>query len=119
MRWQVSWPFYNVYLGIVSVFHAGDPHDTWGRGKVHCELAWSRDGATYERVAPGVDFIPLGPHGAGPGDGANAFDSHVCFASSFPVKLANETRQGQCQLLHPATPRPHTTLPPRETPYYG
>ena len=46
----------------------------------------------YERVAPGVDFIPLGPHGAAPGDGANAFDSHVCFASSFPVKLANETR---------------------------
>ena len=46
---QVSWPFYNVYLGIVSVFHAGDPHDTWGKGKVHCELAWSRDGATYAK----------------------------------------------------------------------
>ena len=28
---QVSWPFYNIYLGIVMVFAAGDPPDVYGK----------------------------------------------------------------------------------------
>ena len=83
---QVSWPYYNGYLGIVMVFSAVDPPNVFGRGKVHCELAWSTDGSRYERVLPGVDFIPLGSVER------HDFDSHICFASAHPVKLRNETR---------------------------
>jgi hypothetical protein len=78
---QVSWPFYNIYLGIVMVFSAVDPPDVYGKGKVHCELAWSRDGKQYTRVNPGFDFIP---HGSIAG---KAFDSHICFASAHPLKM--------------------------------
>ena len=72
---------YNVYLGIVMVFSAVDPPDVYGKGKVHCELAWSRDGKQYTRVNPGFDFIP---HGSIAG---KAFDSHICFASAHPLKM--------------------------------
>lgn len=83
---QVSWPFYNIHLGIVMTFSAVDPHDVYGLGKVHCELAWSTDGTQYERLQPGADFIPLG-------DVAHReWDSHICFASAHPVKLHHETR---------------------------
>ena len=34
----MTWPFYNVYLGIVMVYDAVDPPNTYGKGKVHCEL---------------------------------------------------------------------------------
>ena len=83
---QVSWPYYNGYLGIVSIFAAGDAPNVYGKGKVHCELVWSADGARYERIAPGMDFVPLGSIDA------RDFDSHICFASAHPIKLANETR---------------------------
>jgi len=83
---QVTFPFYNGYLGIVMVFSAVDPPKTYGKGKVHCELAWSADGDTFERLAPGTDFVPLGS------TATRDFDSHVCFASAHPVKLPNETR---------------------------
>ena len=83
---QVSFPYYNGYLGILSIFSAVDPPNVYGKGKVHCELAWSADGDRYERIAPGTDFVPLGSVNA------RDFDSHVCFASAHPVKLHNETR---------------------------
>ena len=88
---QVSWPFYNVYLAIVMVFDAVDPPNVFGKGKVHCELAWSTNGSYFERIAPGVDFIPHGKATA-PGDPDNAFDSHICFASATPIKLQDEIR---------------------------
>ena len=44
---QVSWPFYNIYLGITMVFSAADPPNVYGRGKVHCQLVWSPDGNRY------------------------------------------------------------------------
>jgi hypothetical protein len=67
---QVSFPYYNGFLGILSIFSAGDPPNVFGKGKVHCELAWSADGDKYERIAPGTDFVPLGSINA------RDFDSH-------------------------------------------
>jgi hypothetical protein len=86
---QVSFPYYNGYLGIVMVFSAVDPPNTFGKGKVHCELAWSADGVQYDRIAPGVDFIPLGRYEEGT---LNDFDSHICFASAHPVQVDGTVR---------------------------
>jgi len=83
---QISFPFYNVYLGIVMVFSAMDPPNVYGKGFVHCELSWSADGKNYTRISPNQDFIPRGSIES------KGFDSHICFASAHPVKLPNETR---------------------------
>jgi len=89
---QVTWPFYNVYLGITMVYDAVDPPDVYGKGKVHCELTYSADptfSSGWQRLAEGRDFIPLGmPRGEGKG----AWDSHICFASALPLRLENEVR---------------------------
>lgn len=55
---QISWPYYDIYLGIVMIFDAGNAPDVFGKGKVHCDLAWSPDGLSFSRVLPGQDFIP-------------------------------------------------------------
>ena len=84
---QVTFPFYDIYLGIVMVFDAADPPDVYGKGKVHCELAWTRDPdmrSGWKRVAPGTDFIPLGSVAE------RDFDSHICFASSPPLRVKGE-----------------------------
>lgn len=48
----------NIYLGYVMMYHVG-------RGRaVDCELAWSPDSVTWQRVAPGTPFIPRGPKGS-------------------------------------------------------
>eukprot|EP00467_Chlorarachnion_reptans_P001788 CAMPEP_0114496098 /NCGR_PEP_ID=MMETSP0109-20121206/5585_1 /TAXON_ID=29199 /ORGANISM="Chlorarachnion reptans, Strain CCCM449" /LENGTH=524 /DNA_ID=CAMNT_0001673341 /DNA_START=272 /DNA_END=1846 /DNA_ORIENTATION=- len=90
---QVTFPFYNIYLGIVSIFAAGDPVDTLGKDMVRCELSWSTDGENFELVAPGMDFIPLGETILKNGTiWHNDFDSHICFAASYPVQLEDEVR---------------------------
>ena len=85
-----TWPFYNVYLGIVMVYSAVDPPNTYGKGKVHCELVYTTDPemtANWTRITPGRDFIPLGtPLGEGKGQ----WDSHVCFATGVPVRMEDE-----------------------------
>ena len=43
---QITWPFYDVYLGIVMVFDALSGSVGPLAGHVHCRLAWSRDGLT-------------------------------------------------------------------------
>ena len=57
------------------------------------QLAMSTDPemgpGTWRRIAPGTDFIPLG-EARGPGHGD--FDSHICFGSAVPVRLADEIR---------------------------
>jgi hypothetical protein len=86
---QVSWPYYNIYMGIAMVFSALDPPNTWGKGKVHCQLVWSADGTRYHRVSgPTVDFIPLGSVAQ------HAYDSHVCFASAIPVEHSRTAANG-------------------------
>ena len=83
----VVWPFADVYLAIVMVFDALDPPNTYGRGKIRCELAMSADPAmgpgSWRRIAPGTEFIPHGPE-LGPGLGS--FDSHICFATAAPFR---------------------------------
>jgi hypothetical protein len=39
---QITWPWHNTWLGIVMVFDTVDA-STFGKGKVHCRLAWSND----------------------------------------------------------------------------
>ena len=78
---QITFPFYNIYLGILMVFDAGDLPDVYGKGKVRCELSWSRDLKTWERILPGNSLIP---HGS---TTDKAFDSHMCYAGAHPVKL--------------------------------
>lgn len=93
---QVTFPFYNVYLGIVMAFDAVDPPNVYGKGKVRCELAWSADGKTFQRMHPGQSFIP-------PGSIENRdFDSHICFAAAHPVKTAS-----QVQLFYMGGDGPH------------
>jgi hypothetical protein len=58
-----------LYLGVGSFYATTDPE-----GHVYCELCRSTDyGATWERVAPHRQFIPLGRNGS--------FDSHTCYAA--------------------------------------
>ena len=70
---QISFPFYNMYLGLVMVFDTAEPSTV---GTVECRLAWSADGDSWQIVGgydKGPQAIPLGP--------AGAFDSHVVFAA--------------------------------------
>ena len=86
-----TFPYYDIYLGLVSVFDA-EFGETEGR--VHLRLSWSPDAETWHWVDPkglnGRDMIALGSDGAGGGEGegndANAFDSHIIFAAAYPIK---------------------------------
>lgn len=48
----------NVYLGYVMMYNVGKDRS------VHCELAWSPDSVTWQRVAPGTPLIPRGAKGS-------------------------------------------------------
>ena len=93
---QITFPFHDIYLGIVMVFDA-----TSKAGHVHCRLSWAENAsaADWDWVDPGGltgrEFIPHGdgPSGDDDGDGdVNAFDSHICFAAASPVELKDEVR---------------------------
>jgi len=82
---QITFPWHNVYLGIVMVFDANDPSQ-----RVHCRLAWSEVAASTsawqwvdEGGFVGRDLIPLGL--------PSTFDSHICFAAR-PVTHGGEER---------------------------
>lgn len=64
-------PYANVYLGYVMMYHVGK-----GR-TVDCELAWSHDGVHWQRVAPGVPFLPRGAPGS--------YDSQCIYAQAGPA----------------------------------
>ena len=59
----------NVFLGLVMILRADQTVD--------CELAWSRDTKTWERVCPGTPLIPRGPDGA--------CDAGCIYAAAYPV----------------------------------
>lgn len=86
---QITFPFHDVYLGIVMVFDAESKD-----GHVHCRLAWSTNASTWAWVDAGGllgrEFIPHGAEGASPT--GNAFDSHICFAAASPVEVEGEVR---------------------------
>jgi hypothetical protein len=51
-------PYAGLYLGYVMMYHAGTNR------AVDCELAWSPDSITWERVKTGTPLIPRGPEGS-------------------------------------------------------
>lgn len=83
---QVTWRYYNIYLGIVMVFNAKDPSTV---GTVQCRLAWSHSATTgwnwVSRAGlTGPEIIPIS------GTSSLAFDSHICFAAHKPVLVNDE-----------------------------
>lgn len=63
-------PHHQGYLGLVMIFHTIE-------NTVDCELAWSHDTRTWQRIASGSALIPRGPQGA---------HDHGCiFAAAYPV----------------------------------
>jgi hypothetical protein len=118
---QITWPFYDIYLGIVMIFDATDGTKGAHAGHVHCRLAWSADplanwswvdpgGLGPKGAVPGREFIPAGPLGS--------FDSHVCFAAHMPLKMPD----GSARVYYMGGDGPHSgarnssfalaTLPP-------
>ena len=111
---QITFPFYNIYLGLVMVFDTADPTTV---GTVECRLSWSPDGEKWGWVyeALGDDdgddddagaARPRGlagslggpsiiPHGA-----AGAFDSHIVFAASHPFTPLSAANGDDVQLYY-------------------
>ncbi len=79
-----------IYLGYVMMYHPGKDRS------VDCELAWSPDGLQWQRVAPGVPFIPRGSKGA--------YDSECIYAMAGPLI----TRGGDHWIFYGGDDFPHT-----------
>jgi hypothetical protein len=77
-----------LFFGLLMIFHV--PTDT-----VHCELAWSTDSLSWQRLEPGTPLIPKGAAGAP--------DSGCVYAGTGPVFLDHEVR-----LYYGASNGPHT-----------
>lgn len=60
----------NVYLGYSMIYNVGTDRS------VDCELAWSPDSITWQRLAPGTPLIPRGPKGS--------YDSACIYAMAGP-----------------------------------
>jgi hypothetical protein len=82
---QVTFPWLNVYLGLVMVYDQGPvPAKPWPEGLVHCRLTYaSKPEGPWQpvegaNVIEAPDFLPLG--------GPKAFDSHVIFAAARPFR---------------------------------
>ena len=94
---QITWRFYDVFLGIVMTYDAEDP-----AGHVHCMLSWSADSEKWQWVDSqgGLEalkeFIPAG--------GDSEFDSHVCFAAHLPLRMAD----GSSRLYYMGGDGPHS-----------
>jgi hypothetical protein len=75
---QVTFSYYDIYLGLVMVFDTKQP-DEYGKGTVHCRLSWSNDSHHWAWVDEGgLTGKPIIPLGAMSTDSKkNAFDSHV------------------------------------------
>lgn len=83
-------PYANVYLGYVMMYQVGK-----GR-MVDCELAWSHDGVRWQRVAPGVPFIPRGAPGS--------YDSQCIYAQAGPAT----EQDGRLLIYYGGSDFPHT-----------
>lgn len=80
----------SIYLSYVMMYHVGN-----GR-TVDCELAWSPDGLTWQRVAAGTPFIPRGEKGA--------YDSECIYAMAGPPVV----RDGKLMIFYGGDDFPHT-----------
>lgn len=84
-----AFPYANLYLGYVMMYHRGRDHT------VDCELAWSPDGLRWQRVAPGVPFLPRGAPGS--------YDSQCIYAQAGPA-IAQD---GQLLIYYGGSDFPH------------
>lgn len=82
-------PYANIYLGYVMMYHRGRDHT------VDCELAWSPDGVRWQRVAPGVPFLPRGASGT--------YDSQCIYAQAGPATA----QDGQLLIYYGGSDFPH------------
>ncbi len=80
----------DIYLGYVMMYHPGKDRS------VDCELVWSPDGLQWQRVAPGVPFIPRGPRGS--------YDSECIYAMAGGLI----TRGGDHWIFYGGDDFPHT-----------
>ncbi len=78
------------WLAYVMMYHPGK-----GRG-VDCELAWSADSVQWQRVMPGVPFIPRGAKGA--------YDSECIYAMAGPPIM----QDGRHLIFYGGDDFPHT-----------
>lgn len=85
-----AFPYANVYLGFVMIYNVGTDRS------VDCELTWSPDGISWERVAPGTPFIPRGPKGT--------YDSGCIYAQAGPPVL----RDGRLWIYYGGSAAVHT-----------
>ena len=74
-----AFPYADGYLGLLMMINKNGREDT-----VDCELAWSADSISWERVCPGTPMIPRGPEGA--------YDSQCLYGAFRPVVLDDEIR---------------------------
>ncbi len=70
------------YIGIPAVYHRAACPDPALQGTIHGQLAFSRDGKTWERVCQGEPFLPLGAPGT--------WDSGLIGPSGNPIMLQNQ-----------------------------
>lgn len=68
----------DVYLGLVMILRP-QPN------RVHCELAWSPDTATWHRIDPGTPLIPLS-------EKPNEYDWGCAYAAAYPAVSDHEIR---------------------------
>ena len=78
------------WLAHVMMYHPGRDRS------VDCELAWSPDSIHWERVMPGVPFIPRGEKGR--------YDSECIYAMAGPPII----KDGQLQIYYGGDDFPHT-----------
>lgn len=96
---QVTFPYYNIWLGLVAVF---DTKDASTIGTVHTKLSWapSAEGPWNwldKNGLTGESFIPLGTPSSGQSEesaiGMNPpFDSHIIFSAHLPFAEDNHLR---------------------------
>ena len=83
---QVTFPFYNIWLGLVAVFDTALP-STFGHGTVHTRLSYSNAGplGPWEWVDPdGLLGAPLIPNGDMK---KKEFDDHIIFPAHIPFTV--------------------------------
>jgi hypothetical protein len=89
----IAFPYANLYLGMVMIFDVVSDF-------VDCELAWSPDTLSWQRICPGTPLIPRGEPGS--------FDSGCIYAAAYPVR-----RGDGLELFYGGSNGPHTNW--RET----
>lgn len=84
-----AFPYAGIYLGLAMIYHAGTDRT------VDCELVWSPDSVSWQRVCPGVPLIPRGP--------AGSYDSSCIYGQAGTPAV----RDGRLMLFYGGSPTAH------------